>query len=318
MKDKVISILEKQTDTYSFLNVDTYIKNHKENSMHGNFDNYAFLNKFKTIITLAFPYPKKEVKYMGKGYGILARFSYSNDYHKVIASKLDEVISGLNTLGIKGYGSVDVSKIDEKYAASLSGIGYFGKHSILINPQYGSYMFLATILIDKSLNEDYKVVGSECGDCTICIDVCPSNALEDGFNRDKCISHLSQTKMPFNEEQISYFKSMIYGCDICLKACPKNKGIDFHKIEEFEPNGIENIWLEDMLLMSKKEFRKKFGNNTSHWIGASTMRRNALCIIGNQKLVEYIPKIKKSMSVYKDNLWYNKTADIVLKKLERE
>jgi epoxyqueuosine reductase len=188
----------------------------------------------------------------------------------------------------------------------------------MINPKYGSYMFLSTILIDKEITHDVSIHDNKCGDCTLCIDACPSGALDNGFNRDKCISHLSQTKMAFDEEQVSYFKKTIYGCDICLKACPKNKDIDFHVIPEFEPNGIENVWLEDLLLMSKKEFKVKFESNTSHWIGASTMRRNALCIIGNQNLVEYIPKIKKSMSVYKDNLWYNKTADIVLKKLERE
>lgn len=318
MKNKVNKIIEKHTDTYSYLSVDKYIKLHKENSTHGYFDNYVFLNEYKTIITLAFPYPKKEENYLGKGYGLLARFSYSNDYHKVIIRKLNSMIEELKGLNIKGLGSVDVSKIDEKYAANLSGLGYFGKHSILISPKYGSYMFIGTILIDKEIKHDNSIVENECGDCTLCIEACPSNALDNGFNREKCISHLSQTKMAFNEEQVSYFKKFIYGCDVCLKACPKNRGIDFHMIEEFEPNGIENVNLEEMLMMSKNEFKKKFGDNTSHWIGASTMRRNALCIIGNQKLVDLIPKIWKSKSVYKDNLWYNKTADIVLARLERE
>ena len=318
MKETISKIIKKHTDTFGFLAIEDYISMHKKNSTHGYFDNYAFLNGYKSIITLAFPYPSKEENYLGKGYGMFARFSYSNDYHKVILNKLNQIIEELQVLGIKGYPSVDVSRIDEKYAASLSGIGYFGKHSILINKDYGSYMFIGTILIDRDINEEMRLIGNACGDCKKCIDACPSNALDDGFNRALCISHLSQTKMAFNEKQISYFKKTIYGCDICLKACPKNKGIDTHKILEFEPNGIENVKLEDLLFMSKKEFKQKFGDNTSHWIGVSTMRRNAVCIIGNQNLTELIPKIKKSMDVYKDNLWYNKTADIVLKRLERE
>lgn len=318
MKNVINSIIEKYTDVYGYLSVNQYVNEHMKNSTHGRFDNYAFLSEYKTIITLCFPYPKKEEEYLGKGYGMFARFSYSNDYHKVIIKKLNSIIEELKTLNIQSHGSVDVSKIDEKYAASLSGLGYFGKHSILIHPKYGSYMFLSTILIDKEIQNDPILLDNDCGDCTKCIDACPSNALDDGFHRELCISHLSQTKMEFNEKEISYFKKYIYGCDICLKACPKNKGIDYHIIEEFEPNGIENVLLEDLLLMSKKEFKNRFGNNTSHWIGVSTMRRNALCIIGNQNLVELIPKIKKSKSVYKDNLWYNKTADKVLKKLERE
>ncbi len=318
MKKELSRIIEKYTSSFAFLSIERYIDNHQKNSTHGYFDNYAFLNEYKTIITLVFPYPQKEEPYKGKGYGMLARFSYSNDYHKVILEKLNKVIEEMKPYNIKAYPSVDVSRIDEKYAASLSGLGYFGKHSILIHPLYGSYMFIGTILIDKEIEEDYHILKNECGDCTKCIEACPSNALDNGFEREMCISHLSQTKMAFNETQISYFKKTIYGCDICLKACPKNKGIDIHNIPEFEPNGIENIELEEMLFMSKKEFKEKFGGNTSHWIGVSTMRRNAVCIIGNQKLDYLIPKIKKSMSVYKDNLWYNKTANIVLKRLERE
>lgn len=318
MKKQIETIIQNYTKTYGFYPVAEYVKMHKKNATPGFFDNYAFFDGYQTIITLLFPYPRQETTYLGKGYGLLARFSYGIDYHKVILTKLETIIKQLNALGIKGYGSVDVSRLDEKYVAYLSGLGYFGKHSILIHPEYGSYMFIGTILIDKDIHNQSTILENECGDCRKCIDACPSNALDHGFNRELCISHLSQTKMEFDENQVSYFKKTIYGCDICLKACPKNHGIDVHQFPEFEPNGIENVDLEKMLLMTKKEFQDIFGNNTSHWIGVGTMRRNALCLIGNQNLVDFIPKIKKSMSVYKDNLWYNKTADIVLKRLERE
>ncbi len=317
MKSEIVNIINKYTDIVGFVSTSTYQEERSKIKMHDHFTDYAFLSDYKTIITLGFPYPKEEVKWQGKGYGIFARFSYSNDYHVVIGKILDKIVQELKFIGINGYGSVDVSKVDEKFAAKLSGIGYFGKNSIIINPQYGNYMFLATILIDNEVDSG-NILEMDCGDCRLCIDACPSNALEYGIDKTKCISYLSQTKIPLNETEISYFKTVIYGCDICLKVCPKNKDIDIHKYTEFEPDGIENVKLEEVLLLSNKGFKEKFGYNTSHWIGASTFKRNALCLIANQKLTNLTPKIRKSMDVYHDNLWYNKTAELVLKVLERE
>jgi len=317
MKKELTKILEKYTEVYGIISTTHYIENRKVLNMHDRRDDYAFLDDYKSIITLGFPYPKEEAKWKGKGYGLLARFAYGMDYHKVIAKILDEIVVELNSIGIKALGRVDVDLVDEKFTAKLSGVGYYGKNSLIINPIYGNYMLLSTILVDVDIHEP-NILDLDCGDCNLCVDACPSNALENGINKTKCISYISQEKGALNELEISYFKTMIYGCDICLKVCPKNKDIDLHNIAEFEPDGFENVPLQELLLMSNKAFKGKFGHNTSHWIGASTMRRNALCIIGNQKLVNLVPEIKKSMSVYHDNLWYNKTADIVLKMLERE
>lgn len=317
MKKAVSQILDKYTEAYGFVSTNHYIEKRNELNLHDRRSDYAFLDGYKSIITLGFPYPTEEAKWRGKGYGLLARFAYGLDYHKVIANILDEIIVELNHIGIKGLGRVDVDKVDEKFTAKLSGVGYYGKNSLMINANYGSYMLLATILIDVDIHEP-SISDLDCGDCNLCVDACPSNALENGIDKTKCISYISQEKGALTKTEIGYFKTMIYGCDICLKVCPKNKDIDLHKIPEFEPDGFENIPLQELLLMSNKAFKAKFGHNTSHWIGASTMRRNALCIIGNQRLTNLVPEIKKSMSVYHDNLWYNKTADIVLKMLERE
>lgn len=317
MKKEIVKILDKYTKAYGFISTTHYIAKRKQLNMQDRRNDFAFLNDYKSIITLGFPYPRKEAKWKGKGYGLLARFAYGTDYHKVIATILDEIMVELKNIGVTSVGHVDVDKVDEKFTAKLSGVGYYGKNSLIINPIYGNYILLSTILVDVDLHEP-NVLDLNCGDCNLCVDACPSNALENGIDKTKCISYISQEKGELNEQEISYFKTMIYGCDICLKVCPKNKDIDLHTIAEFEPDGFENIPLQELLLMSNKGFKAKFGHNTSHWIGASTMRRNALCIIGNQKLVHLVPEIKKSMSVYHDNLWYNKTADIVLKMLERE
>ncbi len=318
MKQQIVKILKQYTDVFGFVSTKTYKEERSKLKRNDNFDNYHFLDGYQTIITLGFPHPSKQEKWKKKGYGLLARFSYGTDYHVVIMEKLNRILKEFNELDIDGFCNVDISSIDEKYAAYLSGIGYFGKNSLIIHPKYGSYLYLGTITINQDININHSLLNSECGSCTKCIHACPSSALNDGFERSLCISELSQSKVPFTTKEISYFKTMIYGCDICQKVCPKNSGIDFHLFPEFEPNGKENISIASVLDMSNKTFKEDFKDNTCHWIGAARMKRNALCLIANQKLSDLKPKIAESMDVYQDNLWYNKTAEIVLKMLESE
>ncbi len=309
-------VLQKYVDVYGFISTSEYIKHHR-NISRSNQD-YSFLDGYKTIITLSIPYPKDEVKWKGKGYGVLSRYSYHIDYHLVYKELLRNIERELCKLEITTFGSVDTTELDERFAASLSKIGYLGKNQFLINKEYGTYNYLATILIDREVPKTIDLELEDCGNCTKCIEACPSNALDNGFEESKCISYLSQSKKPFDETEISFFKTMIYGCDICQKVCPKNKSIMNHKYLEFEPSGIENIHIGTLLKMSNKEYKKIYGNNASSWKGATIIKRNALCLIANQKLVNLKPQIKESMLKFKDVLWYNKTAEKVLEILERE
>lgn len=317
MKEKIYDILSQHVDAYSNVSVKTYIKNRSRLGKNDSFSDFEKLQKYKTILTLAIPYPSKEVKWSGKGYGILSRYSYHLDYHIVFRAILKQIEEKLQALDIVSYASVDISFVDERYAAYLSGLGYLGKNQFLIHKEYGSYLYLATILIDQELEAD-NIEYDDCKDCNLCVEACPSNALDNGFDQSLCISNISQEKKELSEKEISYFKTMIYGCDICQKVCPKNKGVDIHHYKEFEPSGIENINIIKLLEMSNKEYKEIYGQNASSWRGATIIKRNALCLIANQGLKEHCEKIVKSMADFKDVLWYNKTAINVLKLLDRE
>ncbi len=317
MKEKISSVLNKYVDVFGFTSVKEYIDLRSSYNIEDTFSRIPDFNKYKTIIVIGLSYPSKEVELPSKGYGVLSRYSYNTDYHIVIKRVYEEIKNELDKLNIKSHFSVDVSDIMEKQAAFLANIGYLGKNQLLINKVYGSYLNLATILVDIDITKDYELLDT-CGKCTLCIDACPSGALDNGFDRSKCISDISQEKNILDETEISYFKTKIYGCDICQTVCPKNIGIDFHLHEEYEPSGIESINLIELLKMTNKEFKAVYGNNASSWTGALVLKRNALCALGNQGVINAIPEIKNSIKKYKDVSWYNETANKVLKMLERE
>jgi len=315
MKEKVSNILSKYVEVYGFVSTSNYLEKRKSLGIKDSFNFLGNLDNYKTIITLGISYPSEELRYKGKGYGILSRYSYNLDYHGVFKGILESITKELTNGGIDSHASVDISDIDERYASYLARMGFLGKNQFLINKEYGSYLYLATILIDKEIDED-KVTLDDCGDCTICIDACPTSALDNGFNPHLCISSFSQEKRELSNKEIGHLKTMVYGCDICQKVCPKNTGINFKSHPEFEPSGIENIDLLQVLEMSNKEYNDIYKDNASSWRGPLVIKRNALCLLGNQGVVNAIPIIKKSMDKYSNVLWYNKTALKVINLLE--
>lgn len=317
MKELISKIVSKYVEVYGFVSTVEYLEKRRSLGIKDSFKFLGNLDKYKTIITLGISYPTKEDEFKGKGYGILSRYSYNLDYHIVFKAILESITKELINEGIQSYGSVDISDIDERYASYLAKMGFLGKNQFLINKKYGSYLYLATILIDKEITKNDSLL-DDCGTCTICIEACPSNALDYGFNSELCISSITQSKSEFSDSEIGYLKTMIYGCDICQKVCPKNKGINFKLHPEFEPSGIENINLVKLLEMSNKEYDEIYGNNASSWRGPLVIKRNALCLLGNQGIVSAIPVIKKSMNKYSNVLWYNKTALKVINILERK
>ena len=311
MIEEISSILEQEVDIFGFVSTKEYIEQRTLLEKHDLFSDFSKLDGYQTIITLGLLYPSQLVKWKKKGYGILSRYSYGKDYHLVFKEKLRAISSKLEVLGINHHYSVDTGFIDERYASYLSQMGYLGKNQFLITKDFGSYLFLATILVDIEIPKSPKAL-DDCGTCRACIDACPSNALDHGFEEELCISYLTQAKKPFDNREISYLKTMVYGCDICQRVCPKNKAIDFHLHPGFEPTGVENIDLLELLDQTNKEYEAIYGENASSWKGALVMKRNAICLLANQGITEAIPKIESLLEKHKDVTWFTKTAEKAL------
>ncbi|MEC9485804.1 MAG: QueG-associated DUF1730 domain-containing protein [Candidatus Izemoplasma sp.] len=310
MTNPITDSILNYVDFVGYVSVKEYIEKRQALNKRDQFDDYAALKPYQTIAVVGLAYPKQEVQFKGKGYGLLSRYSYGTDYHSVFREKLKQIDTLLDSSGVRSYSSVDISPIDERFAAALTHQGFRGKNQAFIHKDFGPYVYLATILIDVDIDDPYHVVDN-CGSCTACIDACPTGALDEGFNQSLCLSHISQEKRSLTRAEIPHFKTMVYGCDICYKVCPKSKGIDIHRHPEFEPTGIENVNLIELLSVSNKTYLKDYGNNASSWRGATVIRRNALALLYNQNVKKAIPFIKESMTKY-HSAWYQETAKTIL------
>ena len=126
----------------------------------------------------------------------------------------------------------------------------------------------------------------KCGDCNLCIKACPTGALEGPyrFNPKKCISYLTQTKDKIPYELRSKMGNKIYGCDTCQLACPKNKGIILGNHEDFLPKDTKGYMdIEELLSMSNKKFKEKYGSMSGSWRGKNILKRNGIIALGNRK-----------------------------------
>jgi len=184
----------------------------------------------------------------------LAMYAYGKDYHKVVKKKLIELFKWMSeSFGdIGGRCFVDSAPVLERDWAKRSGLGWVGKHTLLINPKEGSYFFLCEIICDLDLEYDHPIK-DHCGTCTRCIEACPTDAIsEEGYVMDgsKCISYLTiELKNEIPNEFSDQMQNWMFGCDICQQVCPWNRFSKPHTEEKFLPN-------EDFLKMNKREWEE--------------------------------------------------------------
>lgn len=205
-----------------------------------------------------------EKKQREPGVPIISRYAFGESYHSVINRKLEKLLSFIKTVNpeTQGRAFVDSAPLLEKAWAVEAGLGWQGRHSVVINRVIGSFFFIGTLILNIELDYDKPVTEDYCGNCRSCIDLCPTGAINENHTIDarKCIANLTiENRGPVPEEIIPKTGGRVYGCDRCQEVCPWNKDAKPHRTQEFVlPEEIEMMTKEDWINLSRDNFKRLF------------------------------------------------------------
>ncbi|MFH1857464.1 MAG: tRNA epoxyqueuosine(34) reductase QueG [Candidatus Omnitrophota bacterium] len=222
--------------------------------------------------------------------GRVARYARCRDYHKVLEEKLQLLSQKIREHAGSGTFQifVDSAPILEKKLASRSGLGFIGKNTTLVTPA-GSYFFLSELVTDLELAYDASAgIVDGCRDCRLCIDVCPTGAIVEPYTIDarRCIAYLTiEHQGDVAEELQPKMDQWLFGCDLCIDACPRNSAPVETPWEELKERLVApSIPLEEIFsLKDDASFRKKFEGTPLLRVKRGTLIRNAEIILKNLK-----------------------------------
>ena len=221
----------------------------------------------------------------------ISRYALARDYHKVMRNKLqklsEKIQSSINqTEGFNFEHRVftDSAPVLEVALAEKAGMGWRGKHTLLINKDHGSWFFLGEIYTNLPLPID-KPSNNHCGTCSSCMEVCPTQAIVAPYQVDarRCISYLTiELKDSIPVEFRSLIGNRVYGCDDCQLHCPWNKFAEISREPDFAiKNGLDDISLIDCFSWSEDTFKTKLAGSAIYRIGYTQWLRNIAIGLGN-------------------------------------
>lgn len=234
--------------------------------------------KAKTVVSAALCY-WVDGPDAGPGEGRLPRYAW-RDHYALLRQRLDD-------LGQRLGGSyrvlVDANQHVDREGARRAGLGFYGKNTMLITREHGSWVVVGTLVTDVEI-EATPPLDLDCGRCTLCIDACPTGALDEPgvLDANRCLSYWTQAPAPVPETYRGELGASVYGCDICQDVCPWNRGIEKRRADvELAADAVPNVSLADWLTRAGSDLvaeldRLYVPRNDARWL-----KRNALHALGN-------------------------------------
>ena len=238
----------------------------------------ALLDGARTVVSAAYCYYAPEPA-LGEGEGRLARYTWHDGY-AVLRERLAELG---RRLGGEYRVLVDANQHVDREAASRAGVGFYGKNTMLITRRHGSWVVLGTLVTTAAV-EATPPLELDCGSCTLCIDACPTGALDEPglVDSTKCLSYWTQAPAPIPADYRVELGAQVYGCDICQDVCPWNRGIEKRRADDLAPAGAEpHVRLTDWLLDDGASLMRRYERLYVPKNDARYLRRNALVALGN-------------------------------------
>lgn len=242
-------------------------------------DPKKILEGCQTVISVAINYYTPSPTKSDESHGRISRYASGRDYHKVIRKKLKTLCRFIQQMApdAKTKLCADSTPVAEKTWAQKAGIGWQGKHTILITRDYGSWVFLGEILTDLSIPPDPPHVDF-CGSCNRCIEACPTQAIPEPYVLDatRCISYWTiENKAVADNPFSKQTGDWIFGCDICQEVCPWNKFAQPTQTEDFFPKLEKQKPLSAWQSMTQEEFVREFAGTPLMRAKLEGMVRNA-------------------------------------------
>jgi epoxyqueuosine reductase len=216
----------------------------------------------------------------------ITRYATGRDYHKVLRRRLQQLASRIEG-EIGGFGHrvyTDSAPVMEVELAARSGLGWRGKHTLLLSRDAGSYFFMGEIYTDLPLPADAPVK-EHCGSCSKCLDICPTGAIVAPYRVDarRCISYLTiELKGSIPLELRPLIGNRVYGCDDCQLACPWNRYAETSDEPDFRVrHGLDEVQLVDLFAWSESRFHERMAGSAIHRIGFERWSRNLAVGLGN-------------------------------------
>lgn len=315
LKEEVIAFAKAiQIDKIGFTTADPFIelkeklREHQEKGYASGFeekdidkriDPKLTLPDARSIIAIALSYPSKienlPERKEGEYRGFVARSAWGRDYHHVLRERLDRLAEFIQSKvpGAKTVSMVDTGALVDRAVAERAGIGWVGKNCSLITPEFGSYVYLGEMITNIDFPPD-SPMENRCGDCTICLQRCPTQAFVQAgqLNAKKCLAYITQVKDQIPEPYRDKLGNRIYGCDTCQQVCPYNRKVHFAHQKEFTPDHeLAKPSIRSLLTIGKKEFQQKWGHTAAAWRGKKPLQRNAIIAAAHYKDISAIPTI---------------------------
>lgn len=253
--------------------------NYMERNFSKRKDVREILPNAKSVISLVLNYYTPGNHSNEKNVGKVSRYAWGKDYHLIIWQKLDELETELKQLEpeLETISYVDTGPVMDKVWAVKSGLGWMGKHTNIINPNIGSWFFIANIITNYEF-EYSEMITDHCGTCTACLDACPTNAIVQEYvvDANKCISFQTiENKSEIPDELKGKFDNWIFGCDICQDVCPWNNKFSIStQLKDFYPANKE-FSLDEILKMEENNFKTQFAESPIKRTKIKGLKRNA-------------------------------------------
>jgi epoxyqueuosine reductase len=244
----------------------------------------------RSIISVGMNYDTGHRATEGPGLGRIARYAWGKDYHDIIGNRLKQLEAKIRALdpesATRSY--VDTGPIMEKAWAQQAGLGWIGKHSNLVSPEYGSWLLLGEILTTLDLPHDEP--GTDiCGSCSLCIQACPTGAIIEPYVIDatRCISYLTiefrGSREDIPDDLASRMGQHIFGCDDCLDVCPFNLRGERTNEPAFSPSPITLApRLNELASLDEAAFAQRFNGSPVNRAKLQGLQRNVAIALANQ------------------------------------